>query len=451
MKKLLYLVASVFIIACNNDDNDSTAPVVTLIGESSITVSQSSTYVDAGATAIDNQDGDLTSSIVTTSDLDTSTLGAYTVVHSVSDAAGNVGSVSRQVDVGMSNPSVYINVLWQSPPAWDSITAMKIAAINPAKLIISISGGGTPPASEGGRPASAGPDKNQLIQFITWLTAHGYTGELVMHPDIVISSWNYFWTDSISLPYTNPATFISDNLWHNYIDYFNELNAALVAVPGLRPMTELLIETGSGSTMSPSPGTSPSNGDLYDLFTSFKTYMNDSSVTISATGDWLSKYFPTSADHYYAQMYDMCYTGANGLCGVNIPDASGERAQVIAESMVPLITSMGSVGALPTSSDPPSRLDKVSFIFTYAPNVTTNPPPEGYNSPMFGEGNNFWTKSQFTNGTIMENEAIKQTGFIWWFKTKMDVHYSQAGLSGRASTGLWHSEAILDARWNTIP
>ena len=449
MKKLLYLVVSVFIIACNNDDNDSTAPVVTLIGESSITVSQSSTYEDAGATATDNQDGDLTSSIVTTSNLDTSTLGAYTVVHSVSDAAGNVGSVSRQVDVGMSNPSVYINVLWQSPPAWDSITAMKIAAINPAKLIISISGGGTPPASEGGRPASAGPDKNQLIQFITWLTAHGYTGELVMHPDIVISSWNYFWTDSISLPYTNPATFISDNLWHNYIDYFNELNAALVAVPGLRPMTELLIETGSGSTMSPSPGTSPGNGDLYDLFTSFKTYMNDSSVTISATGDWLSKYFPTSADHYYAQMYDMCYTGVgnsqNGLCGENI--FSTERAKLIAESMVQFIMAPSPNGIGNNSGG----LDKVSFIFTYAPTVTTNLPPGRYNSPMFGEGNNFWTKSQFTNSTIMENDAIKQTGFIWWFKTKMDVHYSQAGLSGRASTGLWHSEAILDARWNTIP
>lgn len=51
----------------------------------------------------------------------------------------------------------------------------------------------------------------------------------------------------------------------------------------------------------------------------------------------------------------------------------------------------------------------------------------------------------------MENDAIKQTGFIWWFKMKMDVHYSNANLSGRASTGLWHSEAILDARWNTIP
>ena len=439
MKKLLYLVVSVFIIACNNDDNDSTAPVVTLIGESSTTVSQSSTYVDAGATAIDNQDGDLTSSIVTTSDLDTSTLGAYTVVHSVSDAAGNVGSASRQVDVGVPAPSVDINVLWQSPPAWDSITAMKVAAINPAKFVISISGGKNP-----NPPASAGPSATQLVQFISNLTTNGYSGTLVMHPDVATGSWLNFWS-----PVAWSGS--SDGLgsWQLYIDYFKELNVALNNA-GLRPMTELLIETGNGTTM---PHTTPDA--LNVLFTSFKTYMNDPSVKISATGDWLSNYFPTSADYYYAQMYDMCsppgVTVANGLCGVNTPDDSGERAQLIAESMVPLITGVGGVGALPASSDPPSRLDKVSFIFTYAPIVTTNLPPGGYNSPMFGEGNNFWTKSQFTNGTIMENGAIKQTGFIWWFKTKMDIHYSQAGISGRASTGLWHSEVILNPQWYVIP
>lgn len=439
MKKLLYLVVSVFIIACNNDDNDSTAPVVTLIGESSTTVSQSSTYVDAGATAIDNQDGDLTSSIVTTSDLDTSTLGAYTVVHSVSDAAGNVGSASRQVDVGVPAPSVDINVLWQSPPAWDSITAMKVAAINPAKFVISISGGKNP-----NPPASAGPSATQLVQFISNLTTNGYSGTLVMHPDVATGSWLNFWS-----PVAWSGS--SDGLgsWQLYIDYFKELNVALNNA-GLRPMTELLIETGNGTTM---PHTTADA--LNVLFTSFKTYMNDPSVKISATGDWLSNYFPTSADYYYAQMYDMCsppgVTVANGLCGVNTPDDSGERAQLIAESMVPLITGVGGVGALPASSDPPSRLDKVSFIFTYAPIVTTNLPPGGYNSPMFGEGNNFWTKSQFTNGTIMENGAIKQTGFIWWFKTKMDIHYSQAGISGRASTGLWHSEVILNPQWYVIP
>jgi|TARA_B110000908_G_scaffold22204_1_gene25127 hypothetical protein len=55
--------------------------------------------------------------------------------------------------------------------------------------------------------------------------------------------------------------------------------------------------------------------------------------------------------------------------------------------------------------------------------------------------------SEVIKFTIMVNDAIKQTGFIWWFKTKMDAHYSQAALSVRASKGLWHSEDILDSRW----
>ena len=103
MKKLIYLFLALTIVACSSDDDntapDNTAPVVTLIGESSITVTQNATYEDAGATATDNVDGDLTSNISTTSNVDTSTLGTYTVTHSVSDASGNNGSASRQIVV----------------------------------------------------------------------------------------------------------------------------------------------------------------------------------------------------------------------------------------------------------------------------------------------------------------------------------------------------------------
>ena len=102
MKKLTYLFLALIIVACSSDD-DNTAPVVTLIGESSITVTQNATYEDAGATATDNVDGDLTSNISTTSNVDTSTLGTYTVTHSVSDASGNNGSASRQVVVMVQN------------------------------------------------------------------------------------------------------------------------------------------------------------------------------------------------------------------------------------------------------------------------------------------------------------------------------------------------------------
>ena len=389
MKKLLYLVASVFIIACNSDDNnDVIAPIVTLIGESSITVSQYSTYVDAGATASDDVDGDLTANIETTSDVDTNTIGTYTVTHSVSNALGNVGSASRQVNVGVPTPIDKINVLWQSPPAWDSITAMKVATINPAKLIISISGGINPSP-----PPSAGPSATQLIQFITYLTTYGYTGELVMHPDVAIGSWLGFWSSHPwdDVHYPDP--------WKLYIDYYKELNIALHSA-GQKQMTELLIETGKGTNMN-NPFTTTEA--LNDLFTSFKTYMNDIGLDpsinkLSATGAAKDRYFPSIADHYYAQMYDMG-VDVPALAGINI--YSPDRVNVLVTNMIPFINL--------------TRLDKVCYIFTYAD--TAYPP--SVDAPMFGETAAYWNRAHFTEFVkafkigLQSQDSNACTG-VWW-------------------------------------
>ncbi|TQV88071.1 immunoglobulin-like domain-containing protein [Aliikangiella coralliicola] len=79
---------------------DQTNPVISLIGNSSLTIAQGSTYTDAGATASDNNDGDISSSIVTVNPVDTSTVGSYTVTYNVSDAAGNAAAqVTRTVNV----------------------------------------------------------------------------------------------------------------------------------------------------------------------------------------------------------------------------------------------------------------------------------------------------------------------------------------------------------------
>ena len=44
---------------------DTTAPVITLVGDAQITVEVGSTYTDLGATASDNYDGDISADIVT--------------------------------------------------------------------------------------------------------------------------------------------------------------------------------------------------------------------------------------------------------------------------------------------------------------------------------------------------------------------------------------------------
>lgn len=77
---------------------DRTAPTITILGSNSINIAEGQTYNDAGATASDNISGNLTSSIITTNNVN-NLPGAYTVTYSVTDAAGNTFSTYRTVNV----------------------------------------------------------------------------------------------------------------------------------------------------------------------------------------------------------------------------------------------------------------------------------------------------------------------------------------------------------------
>ncbi|MDC0858065.1 DUF5011 domain-containing protein, partial [Flavobacteriaceae bacterium] len=104
MKKIIY-VLTILIVACSNDNsnsNDTTAPIITLDGLAIATVNLNSTYTDAGATAMDDVDGDLTSSIVITGVVNTSIEGNYIITYTVSDTSGNIATATRQVVVGES-------------------------------------------------------------------------------------------------------------------------------------------------------------------------------------------------------------------------------------------------------------------------------------------------------------------------------------------------------------
>jgi len=79
---------------------DTVVPVITLIGTDETVEVLTGTYTDAGATALDNYDGDITTSIVTVNPVDINTVGDYTVTYNVIDASGNVAiEVTRTVSV----------------------------------------------------------------------------------------------------------------------------------------------------------------------------------------------------------------------------------------------------------------------------------------------------------------------------------------------------------------
>lgn len=79
---------------------DTTPPVITLVGSATASLEKGGTYSDAGATATDTVDGNLTSSIVTVNPVNVNTAGTYTVTYNVDDAAGNSATqVTRSVTV----------------------------------------------------------------------------------------------------------------------------------------------------------------------------------------------------------------------------------------------------------------------------------------------------------------------------------------------------------------
>ena len=93
--------AAAEVVRTVNVIQDTTAPVITLIGSANISLELGDSFSDPGATATDNVDGDLTSSIVVGGDVvDTNTAGSYVITYNVSDSAGNAATqVTRTVTV----------------------------------------------------------------------------------------------------------------------------------------------------------------------------------------------------------------------------------------------------------------------------------------------------------------------------------------------------------------
>ena len=85
---------------------DTTPPVITLRGEPSVVHEAATGYTDAGATALDTVDGDLTSEIDVENGVDAQVLGECRVNYAVTDAAGNEGTAVRTVVVVDTTPPV---------------------------------------------------------------------------------------------------------------------------------------------------------------------------------------------------------------------------------------------------------------------------------------------------------------------------------------------------------
>ncbi len=116
-------------------EDSSNPPVITLNGENPVSICHHCIYEDAGATALDDCEGDLSAVIITNSTVNTADLSGspYTVTYDVNDSLGNLSTVTRTVNIVTNenepvitlNGSVTINMVQgnnyvdEGATAWD--------------------------------------------------------------------------------------------------------------------------------------------------------------------------------------------------------------------------------------------------------------------------------------------------------------------------------------------
>ena len=82
---------------------DRNSPDLRLVGAATVNIAAGAAYVDPGATAEDDIDGDLTDKIEASGVINPSAVGTQTITYRVADKAGNASSVVRTVNVGVNS------------------------------------------------------------------------------------------------------------------------------------------------------------------------------------------------------------------------------------------------------------------------------------------------------------------------------------------------------------
>ena len=114
LQSVLIAFMATFLFACSSGDNGSgnttdvtttdPAPIVTIVGERTVSIAQGESYSDPGATAL-NSAGE-TVQVTVSGELDTSKAGTYTLTYTAVDSDGNTTTTTRIINVLDKTPPV---------------------------------------------------------------------------------------------------------------------------------------------------------------------------------------------------------------------------------------------------------------------------------------------------------------------------------------------------------
>jgi hypothetical protein len=97
--KLIILSATILLLgSCAKDD--TTAPIISLIGDAEVNYTlEGGSYIELGATAVDDEDGEVEVTISGQNEVNTDSAGVYEVTYTAIDEAGNIATEIRTVNV----------------------------------------------------------------------------------------------------------------------------------------------------------------------------------------------------------------------------------------------------------------------------------------------------------------------------------------------------------------
>ncbi|SFV71567.1 RTX toxin, putative [hydrothermal vent metagenome] len=114
-------------------NTDTTKPIITLIGESTITLVQKTPYTDAGARAFDDIDGDISSNIQVDNHVDTNRVDTYNITYDVIDSSGNIANQVIRTVIIKAKP--IIDTSDTTPPSKPTLTSTPITTTNDTQSI----------------------------------------------------------------------------------------------------------------------------------------------------------------------------------------------------------------------------------------------------------------------------------------------------------------------------
>ena len=322
---------------------DDTVPVITLAGSPVVDVAVGAAYADAGATCLDDTDGDISSRVVVSNPVDTGAAQTYTVTYACMDNSNNSAvPVTRTVIVTDSAPTVASITRYDpAEQTTDSDTLQFNVTFSEAVT-------GVDAADFELSPGSPGTD----------FRTYAYSSTPSLHVPYNVSK-----TDTITVPASATATSVSVSVDITH-DYIGDLLVQLVAPDGTA--RTLHNRTGGSSddivkTYAPGFGSVSINGDwqlrIHDDYDGDEGTLNSWTLTLghganpitSVSGSG-SQYHVTVASAQagtynldVSQDNDIADAASNQLAG-RTPTGADESYTVTApvDDTVPVITLAGS-------------------------------------------------------------------------------------------------------------